>query len=249
MCIVFTSDPPSVHTVHKLTCGWQDRYKKNAQSTSTHPHFRPTHKSSVRSVCVQQTKMSDNRTIKNVNDEMASHLYSPMADKGSLQASVALLGLYETQQPMMSRNNRVSLTPNKEPTVGDEEPLTDIGQAHQASVSEDVSEGDTGTVEGTSTEENPDGQSVRSDGESSDCLPIGWMTSTLKDMEDEHAKQIKGLNKQIDSLKKKNERLQESIGAFKSEVKSLKKNNAQLIKENTKLTSSDVSTIERYKSM
>ena len=189
--------------------------------------------------------MSDERLIDNVNHELASHLDSPVADRSSLQASQALMGLYETQMP--TNQNRVSLTPNRHNHLngGCVDDATDIGQAHQ-SVSDDTSEDkeDAGTVDGT---ENPECESVRSD--DSECLPVGWMTSTLKDMEEENAKVVKELNKQIDSLKKKNERLTESIGSIKGEVKSLKKNNSSLLKENTKLTSSDASTVERYKSL
>ena len=104
--------------------------------------------------------MSEDKTPKSVNNEMASHSASPVADKGCLQALEALVSLYETQQPV--NLNRVSLTPsNFNASVGDEDKdsVTDIAQAHQSSgFSDDASDKDTGTVDGT---ENLDEETVQ----------------------------------------------------------------------------------------
>ena len=53
--------------------------------------------------------MSDSITKNEVNKELANRLADPEADRDSMRASEALLGLLETQCPIGSR---VSISPN-----------------------------------------------------------------------------------------------------------------------------------------
>ena len=184
--------------------------------------------------------MSDCINKDDVNKQLACRLADPVADQASMQASQALLGLLETQAP-----NRVSISPLKQFDVGDNEDVskedlgsgTDIELAEQPSAESEPEEPE---------EESDEGRNVKGDSEEDD-LPIGWMTARLQDIEEEHSKKVKALNREISILKKRNERLTEAVGAARGELKAFKKSNNVLTRENAKLSSSDSSSVDKLK--
>ena len=181
--------------------------------------------------------MSDNKTVEEVNKESASAADLHETDSVSLQASEALLGLLETQAP--APPPRVSIGS----PVSSDDPTSyqGISLAQQSSMSsssdeEDDLEEEFGVSEDAATVVASEVSPNKSDDNDDDeCLPVGWMTASLQEMERDFAKKVKALNKEISGLKKRNERLNETLGSVRGEVKTLKKNNAALTKENSRL--------------
>ena len=141
-----------------------------------------------------------------VNKQLANRLNVPEADPVSLQASEALLGLFETQLPGVA-----TVTPNQFARSNQDEDIDDVDEPYNSAGTYQLgqySSQSTGCLDDSEDSSGATPNNVRSSSnndESLPDLPVGWMTSTLQDMEETHAKKVKELTREISILKRTNQ--------------------------------------------